>query len=121
MTDVTTCQLPRQTTSKLEALATAAAGGIKDSNGFSNVICAGTDGLGPLLPTGGHLWVTPNASVGPASWLDRTGGINPGGFPVSAPADRYSSIRQRMGAYRADRIFIRLFQQLSKSLILNVA
>jgi hypothetical protein len=62
------------------------AGGIKDSNGFSNVIYAGTDGLGPLLPTGGHIWVTPNASVGPGSWLDRTGAINPGGFPVSAVA-----------------------------------
>ena len=62
------------------------AGGIKDSNGFSNVIYAGTDGLGPLLPMGGHIWVTANASAGPGSWLDRTGTINPGGFPISGVA-----------------------------------
>src|ERR1700736_3636989 len=38
------------------------------------------------MPTGGHIWITPNASGGAGSWLDRRGAINPGGFPVSAVA-----------------------------------
>ncbi len=63
-----------------------AAGGLKSTAGFSNVIYAGTDGLGPLAPTGGHLWVTTNASGGPATWFDRTGPTNPGSFPISAIA-----------------------------------
>src|SRR5207244_13105738 len=32
-----------------------AAGGIKDTSGFSNVMYVGTAGLGPLAPTGGHV------------------------------------------------------------------
>ena len=54
------------------------ASGPTDTNGFSNVIYAGTDGLGPLVPTGGHIWVTPDASQGPGNWFDRTGQINNG-------------------------------------------
>src|SRR6266404_3559853 len=48
-----------------------AAGGIKDTSGFSNVMYVGTDGLGPLAPTGGHVWVSTN--VDSAAWFDRTG------------------------------------------------
>src|SRR5437870_12247847 len=45
-----------------------AAGGPKDSNGFSNVIYAGTDGLGPLNTggaggSGGRVFVTTNAAA----------------------------------------------------------
>lgn len=63
-----------------------AAGGIKDTAGFSNVIYAGTDGLGPLVSTGGHIWVATNVSGGPPAWIDRTGTTNPSGFPISAIA-----------------------------------
>lgn len=61
-----------------------AAGGPKDTPGFSNLIYAGTDGLGPLSPTGGHVWVNADTDVGAGNWFDRTGNINPGGYPVSA-------------------------------------
>ncbi|MGH9503971.1 MAG: hypothetical protein ACRD20_14060 [Terriglobales bacterium] len=72
-----------------------AAGGIKDSSGFSNVMYAGTDGLGPLIPSGGHVWVAANVSGGPSAWMDRTGATNPSGFPVSAIAvDRSDSTGQ---------------------------
>ncbi len=66
-----------------------AAGGPTDSNGFSSVIYAGTDGLGPFAATtnnGGHIWVTTNASGGAATWVDRTGAINPNNFPISGVA-----------------------------------
>jgi hypothetical protein len=63
-----------------------AAGGAKDANNFSNVIYAGTDGAGPLLPGGGHLWVSTNAAGGSGSWAERTGGINPSSFPISSVA-----------------------------------
>ena len=61
-----------------------AAGGPKDTPGFSNVIYAGTDGLGPLSPNGGHIWVNTNTDVGAGNWLDRTGTINPGRYPISS-------------------------------------
>jgi len=59
-----------------------AAGGIKDTSGYSKVMYAGTDGLGPLAPTGGHIWGSTN--VDSAAWFDRTGAINPANsrFPV---------------------------------------
>ena len=64
-----------------------AAGGTKDTNGFSNVIYAGTDGFGAgTNPLGGHIWVTTNAAGGTSTWADRTGAINPGSFPVSGVA-----------------------------------
>jgi hypothetical protein len=66
-----------------------AAGGLKDSNGLSQVIYAGTNGEGPLIPTaptGGHVWVTTNADDGPLSWNDVTQAINPLGFPISSIA-----------------------------------
>ncbi len=64
-----------------------AAGGPKDTNGFSNVIYAGTDGFGSATsPLGGHVWVTTNAAGGTSTWTDRTGIINSGSFPVSGVA-----------------------------------
>ncbi|HEY4054727.1 MAG TPA: hypothetical protein VGL74_13335 [Terriglobales bacterium] len=66
-----------------------AAGGLVDSNGFSQVAYAGTNGDGPNFsasPAGGHVWVTTNSDSGPAAWADRTAAINPQGFPISAIA-----------------------------------
>jgi hypothetical protein len=66
-----------------------AAGGPADGNG-SKVIYAVTDGPGPLQPPaavpGGRVWVTTNASAGPASWVDVTGNINPDRYAVSSVA-----------------------------------
>jgi hypothetical protein len=67
----------------------AAAGGPLDINGFSNVMYAGTDGFGPLVPTipsGGHVWVSTNIAGGPATWVDQTAAINPDAFPISGIA-----------------------------------
>jgi len=67
----------------------AAAGGPLDGNGFSNVMYAGTDGFGPLVPTipsGGHVWVSANVAGGTNTWVDQTGSINPGAFPISGIA-----------------------------------
>jgi hypothetical protein len=65
-----------------------AAGGPKDANGFSKVIYAGTDGLGPLAgtgitPTGGRVFVTTDASVATPVFTEVTGNINPSHYPVS--------------------------------------
>jgi hypothetical protein len=60
-----------------------------DANALSQVIYAGTNGEGPLIPTtprGGHVWTTLNADAGPVSWTDVTQGINPQGFPISSIA-----------------------------------
>lgn len=68
---------------------TITAGGPADSNGYSQVIYAGTNGEGPLisvLPQGGKVWVTANSDSGPPAWADRTGAINPQGFPIAAIA-----------------------------------
>lgn len=71
-----------------------AVGGPRDNAGNSLVIYAGTNSEGPSVtttPPGGHVWVTTNAIGGPNAWLDRTGAINPQGFPISSvvidPAD----------------------------------
>jgi len=70
---------------EINQVRSVAAGGAADSNGFSKVIYAGTDGLGfATNPSGGHVFVTTNA--GTTSMADRTGGINPGQFPVSSIA-----------------------------------
>jgi len=64
-----------------------AAGGALDNNGFCNLMYAGTDGYGPLIPTsppGGHVWVSTNVAGGPSTWVDQTGSINPDNFPVSS-------------------------------------
>jgi hypothetical protein len=66
-----------------------AAGGPPDLNGFSNVMYAGTDGFGPLIPTipsGGHVWVSANVDGGTITWTDQTGAINPDAFPISSIA-----------------------------------
>ncbi len=72
-----------------------AAGGTTDSNGCV-VIYATTSGLGPMdgplyTPTGGHVWVTTNASTGAGAFTDVTnngpqGNINPSQFPISGVA-----------------------------------
>lgn len=72
-----------------------AAGGATDANG-STVIYAATSGFGPLdgplnAPTGGHVWVTTNASAGAISFIDVTnngpfGSINPNQYPISSVA-----------------------------------
>ena len=66
-----------------------AVGGPLDNNHFSNVIYAGTDGFGPLIPTtppGGHVWVNTNVAGVPSVWNDQTGSINPNNFPISSIA-----------------------------------
>ncbi|HYA25945.1 MAG TPA: hypothetical protein VEF05_17420, partial [Terriglobales bacterium] len=66
-----------------------AAGGPLDGNGLSSVMYAGTDGFGPLIPTipvGGHVWVSTNVDGGTSTWIDQTGSINPGAFPISGIA-----------------------------------
>lgn len=77
-----------------------AAGGPTDDNG-STVIYATTSGLGPIsgpleFPSGGHVWVSTNATAGPVTFSDTTnngpqGSINPNQFPISGvsidPAD----------------------------------
>jgi hypothetical protein len=64
-----------------------AAGGAKDASNFSKVIYAGTDAFGAgTSPVGGHVWVSTNAGGGPTTWVDRTGSINPGHFPIPGVA-----------------------------------
>jgi hypothetical protein len=77
------------TGSETNLVRSAAAGGPVDLNGFSNVMYAGTDGFGPLIPTippGGHVWVSTNVAGGTNTWLDQTGAINPNAFPISSIA-----------------------------------
>jgi hypothetical protein len=77
------------TGSEINLVRSIAAGGLQDSNGFSQVIYAGTNGEGPLIsstPVGGHLWVTTNADGGPLTWNDVTQAINPLNFPISSIA-----------------------------------
>ena len=72
-----------------------AAGGLSDDDGAS-VIYATTAGLGPLEgsaddQTGGHVWVTTDASAGISAFTDVTnngpqGSINPNQFPISSVA-----------------------------------
>ena len=74
--------------------AIAAAGSI-DGNGSSTIYVT-TSGLGPIdgpssSPSGGHVWVTTNASAGVAAFADVTnngpqGSINPNQFPISGVA-----------------------------------
>ncbi len=56
-----------------------ATGGATTPNG-SQVIYAGLFGNAPL---NGHVFVTTNADNGTASWIDRTGNINPSGYDIS--------------------------------------
>ncbi len=64
-----------------------AAGGQKDSNGFSKVIYATTEGVGPYstrTPPGGEVWITTNA--GTLTMSDVAGGINPSHYTISSVA-----------------------------------
>jgi len=77
------------TGNEINLVRSIAAGGLKNSGGFSQVIYAGTNREGPLIPsvpTGGHVWVTTHADGGPLTWNDVTQTINPLGFPVSSIA-----------------------------------
>lgn len=80
------------TGSETNLVRSLAVGGPKDTNGFSNVIYAGTNGLGPIdtplskAPPGGHIWVTTNAAGGVSTFIDQTGSINPSNYPVSGVA-----------------------------------
>ncbi|MCU1308014.1 MAG: hypothetical protein JWN45_2709 [Acidobacteriaceae bacterium] len=56
-----------------------AAGGSASPNG-SQVIYVG---MGSAAPINGHVFVTTSADGGPASWVDRTGNINPSGYDIS--------------------------------------
>jgi len=63
-----------------------ASGGPTDGNG-SRVIYATTDGFGPLnatSPSGGHVWVTTNATAGVPAFTEVSQNINPNQFPVSS-------------------------------------
>ena len=81
--------------SEVNLVRAIAAGGPPDNNG-SKVIYATTNGFGPLeqplsSPTGGHVWVTTNATSGAFSFADVTnngpqGNINPNQFPISGAA-----------------------------------
>ena len=75
--------------SEINLVRSLAVGGLADSTGYSQVIYVGTNGEGPLIPSvtqGGHLWVTTSSDGGPITWTDRTGSINPRGFPISGVA-----------------------------------
>ena len=77
------------TGSEINLVRSLAAGGPLDNNHLSNVIYAGTDGFGPLIPTtppGGHVWVNTNVAGVPSIWNDQTGSINPNNFPISSIA-----------------------------------
>jgi hypothetical protein len=63
-----------------------AAGGPADANG-SQVIYVTTNGLGPNNNVvSGHVWVTTQASNGPASFSRITGPINPNNYSISSAA-----------------------------------
>jgi hypothetical protein len=74
--------------SEINLVRALAAGGPTDSNG-SKVIYATTDGFGPLTstsPTGGHVWITTNATAGSSAFAEVSQNINPNQFPVSSVA-----------------------------------
>ena len=81
--------------SEVNQVRALAVGGLADSQG-SSVIWATTSGFGPLdgplyTPAGGRVWVTTDATSGPAAFVDVTehgpqGNINPNQFPISGVA-----------------------------------
>ncbi len=81
--------------SEVNQASAIAAGGPTDKNG-SSVIYVATSGLGPIdgplsSPTGGHVWVTTNATAGISAFVDDTnngpsGSINLNQFPISSVA-----------------------------------
>jgi hypothetical protein len=78
------------TGTEINLVRSLAAGGPKDTDGFSSVIYAGTEGEGRATsPAGGRVFVTQDAG---STWMtDSTGAINPKQYPVSGialdPAD----------------------------------
>jgi hypothetical protein len=81
--------------SEVNQVQAIAAGGPTDVNG-SQVIYATSSGLGPIngvlrSPSGGHVWVTTNATTGASAFSDVTnhgpaGSINPNEYPISGVA-----------------------------------
>ncbi len=81
--------------SEVNQVRSIAAIGMPDTNG-STILYATTSGLGPIegplsSPSGGHVWVTTNASGGMAYFTDVTnngpqGSINPNQYPISGAA-----------------------------------
>jgi hypothetical protein len=70
---------------EINQVAALAAGGPKDSNGFSNVVYATTAGGGPFAGMGGgEVWATQNASTTMLSNV--TGTINPKNYTISSVA-----------------------------------
>jgi uncharacterized membrane protein len=72
--------------SEINLVRALATGGPTDGNG-SRVVYATTDGLGPQTgtsPSGGHVWVTTNATAGAPAFAEVTQSINPNHFPVSS-------------------------------------
>ncbi|HEX9111307.1 MAG TPA: hypothetical protein VF845_07495 [Terriglobales bacterium] len=73
--------------SETDLVRSLAAGGQKDINGFSGVVYATTEGVGPYstrTPPGGEVWVTTNA--GTLAMSNATGGINPSNYTISSVA-----------------------------------
>ena len=81
--------------SEVNQVRAIAAAGMPDSYG-SSIIYATTSGMGPIdgplsNPSGGHVWVTTNATGGMADFADVTdngpqGSINPNQYPISGAA-----------------------------------
>jgi hypothetical protein len=75
------------TGNEINQVAALAAGGPKDTNGFSNVVYATTWGYGPfntqLFPDG-EVWATTNAAAG--TMTNVTGSINPNHYAISSVA-----------------------------------
>jgi hypothetical protein len=71
------------TGSELNQVTAMAAGGPKDTQGFSKVVYATTFGAGPYGP-GGSVFATTNAGTSPMSKV--TGSINPTGYTMSGVA-----------------------------------
>jgi hypothetical protein len=85
--------------SEVNLVHSLAAGGVKDSNGNSNVIYIGTSGFGPLLPTtppGGHVWVSTNVAGGASTWTDR--------FDQSQFISHFRNRHRRLRHQRSDRL-----------------
>jgi hypothetical protein len=71
--------------SQINMVRSLAAGGAADSNGYSKVIYAGTEGLGAsTTPAGGRVFATTNAGV--TLLADVTATINPDEYPISGIA-----------------------------------
>lgn len=89
------------TGSEVNQVRAIAAAGKIDANG-SGTIYVTTSGLGPIdgplsSPSGGHVWVTTNATAGTSAFADTTnngpqGSINPNQYPISSAATDSSDV-----------------------------